>query len=124
MIIDKNNHQIKLLKLVISNKNGKVKIFTPELDDDPLLERNADTGPTEEQRRRIRAARQRIAEHRAARGRAQPVAQAVFILAVVMWCILVVLSPWRILGSTAAATLVVGLATVWRNRRRKKRHRR
>jgi hypothetical protein len=86
----------------------------------PLAKEKEGPGPTEEQRRRILAARQRVVDHRAASGRAGPLAVLVFVLVVVLWFTLMLLKPWPTLGVTAAAAMAVGLMALWRDRGRKK----
>jgi hypothetical protein len=86
----------------------------------PLLEMQDGTGPSGAQRRRIRAARQRIADHRAAHGRAGAPAQAVFVLTLAVWFTLFLLAPWWTLGVTAAAALAVGLISTRQRKGRKK----
>jgi hypothetical protein len=86
----------------------------------PLLELDDASGPNPEQRRRIRTARQRITDHRVARGRASAPAQAVFVLAILVWATLLLLQPWWTVGLTAAAALAVGLISMHIARGQKK----
>jgi len=88
-----------------------------------LLELDDASGPSQEQRHRIRAARRRIMDHRVARGRASVPAQALFILVMIVWAALLILQPWWTLGLTAAAALVVGLIStrIARGKKRQKR---
>jgi len=89
----------------------------------PLLERDERSGPSQEQRRRIRAARRRIADHRAACGRASVPVQLLFVLTLMAWAALLLLQPWWTLGLTAAAALAVGWISV-RTARGQKKHKR
>lgn len=89
----------------------------------PLLELDDASGPSQEQRRRIRTARQRITDHRVARGRASVPAQVVFVLAIIVWATLLLLQPWWTLGLTAAAALAVGLISTRTARGKRKQKR-
>ncbi len=89
----------------------------------PLLELDDASGPSQEQRRRIRTARQRITDHRVARGRAAAPAQVVFVLAILVWATLLLLQPWWTLGLTAAAALAVGLISTRTARGKRKQKR-
>lgn len=90
----------------------------------PLLGRLEEQGPGKEQRKRIEAARERIAEHRQARGRAHPAALVLFVGALLLWFVMVLIYPWKFLTATAAATLLLGLLARRRDRQHKKRRRR
>lgn len=85
----------------------------------PLLELPEGEGPGDEQRRRIRAARERIAAFRAASGRATPAAWGMFVVAVAGWVVLLFLSPWPTLGVTAAAAVALGTVQTLRSRGRR-----
>ncbi len=89
----------------------------------PLLELDDASGPSQEQRRRIRAARRRITDHRATRGRATAPAQVVFVLTIFVWAALLLLYPWWTLGLTAAAALALGLISMRIARGKKKQKR-
>ena len=75
----------------------------------PLLDLPEDGGPDDEQRARIRAARERITRYREATGRATPMGWISFLLAVMVWILLLALQPWVTLGVTAVAAIGVGL---------------
>ena len=75
----------------------------------PLLDLPHGSGPDAGQRERIRRARQRIADFRAARGRAAPASWLAFSVAIVLWLFCVTIFPWTTLAVTTAAAVVLGI---------------
>jgi hypothetical protein len=89
----------------------------------PLLELPEGSGPDAGQRERIRQARQRVADFRAARGRAAPAAWLAFCGAIVVWLLSVSIFPWATLAVTTVTAIALGTLAAWRSRRGRPRRR-